>query len=276
MTYECLGGGDYEFKLTVYRDCSTDVPFDSIAIISIFECGTQGNCSTLEQGDQRHVLGVTSPVVSDIPSNDVQCLEVQNTPCAEKGVYTFRLSDFNINLPNIQETYHIVYQRCCRNDGILNLVNPRDEGATFSTIIPPMAQELCNNSPVFESFPPIIICQNFELDFLHSATDIDGDSLVYRFSNPISGGGPIDNISIIDGIEQPDSPAFGCGGTAPNPSCPPPYREISFLEPTYDISAPLGFFAEDGVDNSVTINTCLLYTSPSPRDATLSRMPSSA
>ena len=28
--------------------------------------------------------------------------------------------------------------------------------------------------------------------------------------------------------------------------------------------------------SDVTINTCLLYTSPSPRDATLSRMPSSA
>ena len=28
--------------------------------------------------------------------------------------------------------------------------------------------------------------------------------------------------------------------------------------------------------NGLIINTCLLYTSPSPRDATLSRMPSSA
>ena len=31
----------------------------------------------------------------------------------------------------------------------------------------------------------------------------------------------------------------------------------------------------DGYD-SVQVTTCLLYTSPSPRDATLSRMPSSA
>ena len=30
------------------------------------------------------------------------------------------------------------------------------------------------------------------------------------------------------------------------------------------------------VQNLKDINTCLLYTSPSPRDATLSRMPSSA
>ena len=32
----------------------------------------------------------------------------------------------------------------------------------------------------------------------------------------------------------------------------------------------------DEVGGSTTIGTCLLYTSPSPRDATLSRMPSSA
>jgi len=257
MTYECLGGGDYEFKLTIYRDCSTSVSFDSVAIISIFECDNQGECASLEQGDHIYVLGVSSPVISAIPSNDVQCLEVQNKPCAEKGVYTFRLSEYGINLPNIQNTYHIVYQRCCRNDGILNLVNPEEEGVTFSTEIPPVAQEGCNNSPVFESFPPIIICQNFELDYLHSAIDKDGDSLVYRFSHPITGGGSNTAVRInqTTGVEQPDSPAFQCDGSTPTPSCPPPYREISYLEPTYDVSTPLGFYTDDGVDNSVTINT---------------------
>ena len=33
---------------------------------------------------------------------------------------------------------------------------------------------------------------------------------------------------------------------------------------------------EDEVDSFENLITCLLYTSPSPRDATLSRMPSSA
>ena len=34
--------------------------------------------------------------------------------------------------------------------------------------------------------------------------------------------------------------------------------------------------AEESVNVSVHVRPCLLYTSPSPRDATLSRMPSSA
>ena len=35
-------------------------------------------------------------------------------------------------------------------------------------------------------------------------------------------------------------------------------------------------YSKDGSDTSKVLNVCLLYTSPSPRDATLSRMPSSA
>ena len=33
---------------------------------------------------------------------------------------------------------------------------------------------------------------------------------------------------------------------------------------------------DERIQNAILFNSCLLYTSPSPRDATLSRMPSSA
>ena len=35
-------------------------------------------------------------------------------------------------------------------------------------------------------------------------------------------------------------------------------------------------FGEIGIDNDLIVTTCLLYTSPSPRDKRQSRMPSSA
>ena len=38
----------------------------------------------------------------------------------------------------------------------------------------------------------------------------------------------------------------------------------------------IGILSDVAIFNTNKINTCLLYTSPSPRDATLSRMPSSA
>ena len=39
---------------------------------------------------------------------------------------------------------------------------------------------------------------------------------------------------------------------------------------------PFGELVEQGIIPPGAVLTCLLYTSPSPRDATLSRMPSSA
>ena len=52
------------------------------------------------------------------------------------------------------------------------------------------------------------------------------------------------------------------------------------MKPTYSDISPFGSgrMAGDGLglDSDVVLYICLLYTSPSPRDATLSRMPSSA
>ena len=58
------------------------------------------------------------------------------------------------------------------------------------------------------------------------------------------------------------------GSSAPEPTVPPEDQsELIFAQDLLEISIELD---DDNWD------TCLLYTSPSPRDATLSRMPSSA
>ena len=52
------------------------------------------------------------------------------------------------------------------------------------------------------------------------------------------------------------------------------YNKDSFIEDLENIPWHVVFNNTDNVDDCV--NTCLLYTSPSPRDGLLSRMPSSA
>ena len=58
------------------------------------------------------------------------------------------------------------------------------------------------------------------------------------------------------------------------------YRTTAFLDAdseSSDVSeAPEASEASDDSDDPEASDSCLLYTSPSPRDATLSRMPSSA
>ena len=53
---------------------------------------------------------------------------------------------------------------------------------------------------------------------------------------------------------------------------------VLYLEPQFLIQRSLKGYTKSFVkkDESITSDSCLLYTSPSPRDATLSRMPSSA
>ena len=53
-------------------------------------------------------------------------------------------------------------------------------------------------------------------------------------------------------------------------------KDISYINRKFDIEKILEFKGiKQGIENTNYL-LCLLYTSPSPRDATLSRMPSSA
>ncbi len=46
---------------------------------------------------------------------------------------------------------------------------------------------LTNSDPTFDDFPPLFLCNAEAINFDHSATDLDGDSLVYSFYTPYDG-----------------------------------------------------------------------------------------
>lgn len=230
ITYVCLGNNQYEFTMKIYRDCaSTGALFDSatgsqtVATITVYEDGSNFPfISTIE---------LNPPAITVIPP-DVSnpCLIIPDNVCVEEGVYQFTLT-----LPNNPLSYHIIYQRCCRNNSISNIINPGDTGATYSIELTPEAQQTSagcvNNSPTFNNFPPIIICANEPVNFDHSATDPDGDQLVYKFCSPKAGGG-------TDGVMGGDPNAFT--GVAPNPDAPPPFQNVTFVGPTYTPLNPMG------------------------------------
>ena len=88
---------------------------------------------------------------------------------------------------------------------------------------------LCNNSPTYNSFPPIVLCVNEPLIYDHSAFDAEGDQLVYEFCSPLLGGG-------MGG----GGGGGGCNSISPNPACPPPYDEATFVNPPYSPLNPMG------------------------------------
>ena len=234
ITYECLGGDDYRFTLKMYRDCNCTecALFDPEAFIAAYRCGQDLDCGVLGQTSFFSRLNVPLLEQGNVDPPDYPCL-IPPDICVERAVYVF-----DMNLPRGDESYHISYQRCCRNVTINNIVNPDDAGATYTIEITPEAQEACNSSPVFNDFPPTVVCAGFDLEFDHSATDPDGDQLVYEFCSPLLGGGPL-----LD-----DNNYQTCFGANPNPACPPPYSPVSFIAPTYTALNPMGGDPEVSID----------------------------
>lgn len=174
--YDCLGNNDYQITLKVYRDCINGIPpFDDPASIGIFDAVT----GVLIQN-----LMVAAPVITPISSTiSVPCyVPSPGTVCEEEAIYTTIC-----NLPPSNNGYLLVYQRCCRNNTIVNLVNPGNQGFTIFTKIPPPNLAVCNSSARFNYYPPIYLCQGLPFIFDHSATDPDGDSLVYSLCAPNDG-----------------------------------------------------------------------------------------
>lgn len=217
LSYECLGGGTYRFTMKMYRDCydQTGAFFDNPAPFTIFK-GT----------NEIETMLVPVQIVEDIAPPPIPCLILPANVCVQEGIYEF---EYTFTDWPSTESYHISYMRCCRNATVINIQNPDDVGATFTIEILPASQQVCNTSPTFNDFPPIVICGNEPLNYDHSAYDLENDQLIYSFCSPLLGGSP---------------PGGGGGGpcavVSPNPACPPPYAEAVFINPPYKESEPMG------------------------------------
>ena len=207
MNYRCLGGSLYEISLTVFRDCYTaQATYDNPAAIGIFDANN----------NLRQTVYINRGTVTQIPPtiNQVdQCVKIPTNICIETTTYTR-----TVNLPSIPGGYQLVYQRCCRNPTIVNVPNPDNVGATYYAFVPPTSVVTCNSNPVINEWPPVFVCRNQQLTFDHSATDADGDSLVYSLCTPYTS--PSSNVM-------------------PQPPFKPPYNNITWKAP-YTQNDPMG------------------------------------
>lgn len=204
--YDNLGGNNYKITLKVYRDCFNGVPpLPDPAPIWIFD-----KDGVLVDTMQIPMFSLTNIA----PSINNPCITPPGNECVEEGVYIE-----TINLPPKTGGYYVVFQSCCRNNSILNIVNPMVTGVTYWEHIPGPEVAATNSSPRFTNFPPIYLCNGVQIKFDHSATDADGDVLIYSLCSPYDGC-------------SPPPPANIC------PVVPPPYTPISFVSP-YSGSFPM-------------------------------------
>lgn len=193
LTYKCLGKtpqglNEYELTLSVYRDCIpslqfpiSNTPFDKNITIYIRDGRTMASFRQVG-------IALQDSIILELTTSDT-CVSPPDNLC-----YTLATYKANITLPDNPNGYHLAWARCCRNRTIQNILVPESSGMILPAYIP--STDLCNNSPQFVQTLPTYICVNENFQFDHSATDEDGDSLVYSLTVPFTAGDRSDPFPI--------------------------------------------------------------------------------
>ena len=209
LTYQCINPNSwtYQVTVTVYRDClNGQANFDNNVRIFIFR-GSNNSLYTTRN------IPLNSNEIEIIPVYWDACTGVPYNLCVEYVTYVT-----NIVLPPITGGYNIGWARCCRNNVVTNIFN--QQGITVTAKVPePQIGGGCNSMPLFNAVPPTFLCNGQQFSFDHSATDANGDSLVYSISNPYAS---------INNAGQ-GATAFNPVVNNFNPMGPPPYQNINYL-----------------------------------------------
>ncbi len=195
------GNFQYTIQLTLYFDeiNGSQGALDNSVVFSVFR---KSDNSLVE----------TIPVFLD--TENQQIIDYVGSACGTLGnpvktrVLLYRiLHTFSPSNYNQAAGYYIVWERCCRNQGITNLRFPGQQGQTFFMEFPPVisnpgGQLFENDSPVMKPVANNLFCinQTSSLDF--SANDLDGDSLVWDLVPPVRSN-IADTIDPRPGIAAP-------------------------------------------------------------------------
>lgn len=227
MYYEFLGAGiqdpskhRYRLGLNYYIDCNSSIIEDQFTF-TIFN----------NAPPYAFVENADAPLISqtNIQNCNLQacypCINFIPTVC-----YKIIRYEVIVELTPSVTGFIVSKQRCCRINNISNLIDPSDDiGATYtiniSGVVAGIANAHNNKSPQYRFNDTSIICGNNPFSINFSATDADGDSLVYSFKDAYSGGNPTNSN--------------------PPTASTPPYATVPYLFP-FSGSQPLG--------SSATIN----------------------
>ena len=197
FSYRYLGNNQYQIKLAYYKDCgpsSIGFPPGSLKV-GVFEIGTHQLKTVLQLAiDSTNTLDFSQAACVTSPVN---CVQQRNY----SAILTMPASEYNH-----PAGYYFVYEQCCRNALAQNVANPQDIGSAYYMEWKPdfaINQNFENSSPEFKNYPALLLCafENYELDF--SATEPDGDSLVYTLIDPLKGHANANSLTNQTGQVDP-------------------------------------------------------------------------
>jgi len=216
-----VNGFVYDLNLIQYFDrAQTDnTSPDGTVLVTIFR-----------NSDDEAVESLILTFVTETP------VDYSNNECALDELVTSRVFfnrrvTLDPDLYSDPEGYYIIWERCCRNEGIVNIINPLGTGMTYVLDFPAImrdGEQFINSSPTL--LPPLsdygCVNQLYYTDF--RGTDLDGDSLTYSIVVPLNSSAavpvPVPSsklnhfpVALVDGIDRlnliPGSPSLAISNT---------------------------------------------------------------
>ena len=196
VLYQHLGGSSYLLTVKFYRDCdpaSVDFPTS----VKLWVRRGNGTVPSIPASGF-----FTLPIQGrDTLSPPLDTCAVDPNICVEEAIFSSV-----VTLPAGVGGYHLWVGGqgadpnigfCCRNGSIDNITLPLNAQEVFYAYVPDNNLWLTNSSPVFSTFPPVYVCKDYDLNLDFSATDVDGDDLVYSFYQPYN------DLNAINGLGTP-------------------------------------------------------------------------
>ncbi|MBI1286531.1 MAG: PKD domain-containing protein [Flavobacteriales bacterium] len=194
ITYECLGGDQYRIRLVFYRDCGGIAAPTAPSINISSSCGNQSLGMTLLPPDppfppfDQYLVDYELPVYCQASN-----CGSGNNPGIQEYVY-----EATTTLPPCSD-WTMSYDLCCRSASINTINAPGSQDIYVSAFLNNQAAP-CNSSPQFDVPARGFICLNQDNTILATATDPDGDMLVYSLYTPWYD--PNASVSYLGGFSQ--------------------------------------------------------------------------
>ncbi len=184
IQYECIAPGQYRIRLQLYRDCK-GVSIGTSASVNYqsTQCGVNSN------------ITLTQISVTDITP---VCQQGSNTACGGSGQYGVEKHVYEgiLNLPpGCGTDWVLSWNSCCRNNAITNLANPGNQDMYIESCRLDNTISPCNNSPAFLNDPVPFFCNAQPVNYNHGVIDVDGDSLVFSSTTPLTTNGGVNYAS---------------------------------------------------------------------------------
>ncbi|MBI2279681.1 MAG: gliding motility-associated C-terminal domain-containing protein [Bacteroidetes bacterium] len=172
ITYQCLGGNQYQIQVSFYRDCAGVAAPNTVSVnLSSASCSQNFNAT-----------------LNKIPGTGIDVTQVCNTINTQcnggtyPGVQEYIYQSV-VTLPAQCTDWVFSFSLCCRNNAINTINTPGSENIYVEAELNNLDFP-CNSSPSFSNPPVSYPCIGQTSCFNHGAIDVDGDSLYYSLLPP--------------------------------------------------------------------------------------------